>query len=147
MPWLNGGVDGFLNVCAVEVDRSSSGGIFKGTRKAEYVPEQGAGCRDLIHVEAGIYREDGVENVGPEVATRCSVVGGIREEAFGREDEVFIQERCVATGVGAFVDVCFEGAVEGEKRGKIISKGNSGYWFGKPYLINLIFRTKHIPCS
>lgn len=116
-----------MNVSAVEVDCGSPGGIFKGTRKAEDVPEQGAGCGDLIHIEAGIYREDGVDDVRPEVATRCSVVGGIREEAFGREDEVFIQERCIATGVGTFVDVCFEGAVEGEKRGKIISKGNSGY--------------------
>lgn len=116
-----------LNVSSVEVDCSSSGGIFKGTRKTNNVPEQGAGCGDLIDIEAGIYREDGEVNVVPEVAARCCVVGGVREEAFGREDEVFIKERCIATRVGAFVDVCFKGAVEGKKRGKIISIGNSGY--------------------
>ena len=127
LPRLNGGIYGFLNVGAVEVDCGPSRGIFKGTRKAENVPEQGARCGDLIYVEAGIYREDCEENVIPKVAARCSVVGGVREKAFGREDEVFIEERCIATGVGAFVDVFFEGAIEGEKRGKIISIGNSGY--------------------
>lgn len=116
-----------LNVGSVEVYCSSSRGIFKGTRKAENVPEQGAGSGDLIDVEAGIYREDGEENVVPEVTARCGVIGGARQEAFGREDKVFIEIRCIATGVGAFVDVCFKGAVEGEKRGKIISIGNGGY--------------------
>lgn len=122
-----------MNVGAVEVDCRSSGDVIKRTRKAEDVPEQGAGCGDLVYVEAGIYGEYGVENVEPEVAARCSVVGGVREEAFWRKDEVFIEERCIATRVGALVNVCFEGAVEGEKRGKIIGKSNSGYWVGKHF--------------
>ena len=58
LPRPNGGIDGFLHVGAVEVDCSSSGGVFEGTRKAENVPEQRAGCGDLIYVEAGIYRGD-----------------------------------------------------------------------------------------
>lgn len=116
-----------LNVGSIEVDCSSSGGIFKGTRKADNVPEQGAGSGDFIDVEAGIYCEDGEINVEPEVTARCGGVWGVGEGALGREDEVSIEIRCISTIVGAFVDVCFKAAVEGEKRGKIISVGNSGY--------------------
>lgn len=68
----------------------------------------------MIKVEAGIYQEDSVYNIEPEAAARCSVVGGVREETFGREDKVFIEERCIATGVGPFVDVFSEGAIEGK---------------------------------
>lgn len=84
------------------------------TNRAENAPEKRAGCGYLINVEAGIYQGDSIYNIGPEAAARCSVVGGVREETFGREDKVFIEERCIATGVGPFVDVFSEGAIEGK---------------------------------
>ncbi len=114
----SGRVDGFLHVCAVEVDCCSScRDIWIATiRKAENAPEQGTGFGDLPNVEARVYLADGCYNVGPEIAAGYdSVVGGVRQETvFGREDEVFIEIGCVAAGVGPFVQLLSEGCVEGK---------------------------------
>ena len=49
------GVDGGLDISAVEVDGCAVGEIVEGTGEAEDVPEEGAGCGDLVDVEAGVY--------------------------------------------------------------------------------------------
>ena len=60
-----GSVDGFLDVAAVEVDFSANWKVIERTGKAEDIPEERAGCGDLIDVEAGVYERDCSKDVIP----------------------------------------------------------------------------------
>lgn len=53
---VRGGVDGCLHVAAVEVDACACGHVVEAAGEAEHVPEEGAGCCDLVDVEAGVYQ-------------------------------------------------------------------------------------------
>lgn len=77
-PVLFGGrVDGFLDRGPVEVDFGVGGQVVEGAWKAEDVPEEGAGSRDLVEVEAGVDEGDGVEDVVEEIAAFWVGAGGV----------------------------------------------------------------------
>lgn len=65
-PLLDRGVDGFLDVGAVEVDLCAGGEVVKGAGKAEDVPEVGWCGEDLVDVEGGVDEGHGGEDVVPE---------------------------------------------------------------------------------
>ena len=123
-----GGVDGLLDVGAVEVDFCAGGEVVEGAREAKNVPEEWASSCDLIDVEAGVNEGDGVVDCAPEVAGVGGVGDGwgIGEGAWGWVDEVVVQKGGVAAGGGGAVEVGSEGGVEGEQRGEIVDVGGGG---------------------
>lgn len=125
-PFLQGRVDGALDVGAVEVDFRAGGEVVEGAWEAEHVPEQGTGGGDLVDVEAWVHEGDGVEDVVEEVAARGARVGGVGQGACGREGEVGFEEGGVAAGGGAGVDGVEEGGVEGEEGGVCVDEGDGG---------------------
>ena len=64
-----------MDVAAVEIDGGAGGEVVEGAGEAEDVPEEGAGCGDLVDVEARVYEGDGVEDVVEEVAAGGGGVG------------------------------------------------------------------------
>ena len=62
LPDLNGGVDCFLDLGAVEVDGSAGGEVRERARVAEDVPQQRTGGGYLVDVEAWVEVRDGVED-------------------------------------------------------------------------------------
>lgn len=119
-PWLDGRVDGLLHVASVEVDLRPVRKVVERAREAQHVPEQRAGRRDLVHVEARVDERDGVEDIVPDRTAVGSGVREGRERAFGRIDEAIVQVRCVAARVGTFVEVCCEGCIQGEEGSEVI---------------------------
>lgn len=53
-PVGGGSVDSLLDVCAVEVDKSACGFITEGARESKDIPEEWAGCGDLVDVKARV---------------------------------------------------------------------------------------------
>lgn len=53
-PFYGWGIDSSLHVRAIEVDRGAVGEIVEGAGEAEDVPEERAGGRYLVDVEAGV---------------------------------------------------------------------------------------------
>ena len=75
-PWHDWSVDGFLHVGTVEIDGGALWEVVERAGEAEDVPEEGAGGRDLVDIEAGVNEGDGGEDVVPKVAGVGCVVGG-----------------------------------------------------------------------
>jgi len=53
-PLFNRGVDGLLDVGAIEVDLGALGEVVEGAGEAEDVPEERAGSGDLVYVPAWV---------------------------------------------------------------------------------------------
>ena len=100
-----------MDVCAVEVDGGAGGEVVEGAGKSEHVPKEGAGCGDLVDVEARVYEGDGGEDVVEEVAVGGGGVGWGGEGTRGWEGEVGGEEGGVVAGGGAGVDGVCEGFV------------------------------------
>lgn len=113
------GIDGLLHVGAVEVDGCAGGLVVAGVYDTELGPEMRACVKNVVDVEARVYFERGVEDVGEDVAAGGGGVRGGWEGAGGWECQVFVKVGGVIAGVGAGVDVLGEGSVEVEDVGPL----------------------------
>ncbi len=63
-----GSVDGFLHVGAVEVDGCAGGLVVTGVYDTKLGPDMRARVKDVVDVEARVYFERGIEDIGEDVA-------------------------------------------------------------------------------
>lgn len=63
-----GSVDGLLHVGAVEVDGCAGGLVVAGVYNTKLGPDMRARVKDVVDVEARVYFERGIEDIGEDVA-------------------------------------------------------------------------------
>jgi hypothetical protein len=122
VPLAHRRVDGLLHRRPVEVDLRALGQVAEAAGEAQHIPEQWAGGRDLVDIEAWIRQEDGVEDVAPQVTAGLGGGGG-GQLARRRERHVLLEVVLVAAAVPTLGDVGGEGRVQVEQTGPVLDEG------------------------
>lgn len=126
-PVCRRGVDGRLDVAAVEVHGCPRGEVVARVDDAELAPEERAGVEDVVDVEAGVDGDGGGVNVGEEVARVIFRGEGIGEDGEGTwgwgEGEIGVVVGGVVAFIGLVVDRFGEGGVQGEDIGPVVDVG------------------------